>query len=361
MSALSVVLRIFAAGMLLLSGGVVEASEAGLAFINGQTYVPLAEWASANGFHGYTDGHGKEFTLSSDMAHLVFEVDSAQAEINGGNVRLSFPIASQKGLPYISELDIRTAIRPLIYPQKASLRKVTTICLDPGHGGKDSGNRVGTGLLAHNEKTYTLDLALELRRQLEKLGFTVILTRSKDVYVPLPSRPALANQRGADLFVSLHFNASQVDRGSVAGPETYCITPAGAKSSNDHGESSEFGGIADTGSTVANQNEQKSLLLAYEMEKSLVQNLHAEDRSVRRARFAVLRDTMMPAILIEGGYMTNPTEGRKIYDPAYRQQMAAAIVKGILNYMKLTEPAGWAPAAHPAPRIHRKTSLSDNQ
>jgi N-acetylmuramoyl-L-alanine amidase len=154
----------------------------------------------------------------------------------------------------------------------------------------------------------------------------------------LPVRPALANQRGADLFVSLHFNASQVDKADVAGPETYCITPAGAKSSNDHGESSEFGGTADTGSTLANHNEEKSLLLAFEMEKSLVQKLHAEDRSVRRARFAVLRDATMPAILIEGGYMTNPAEGRKIYDVAYRQQMAAAIVKGILNFMHLTEP-----------------------
>jgi N-acetylmuramoyl-L-alanine amidase len=65
---------------------------------------------------------------------------------------------------------------------------------------------------------------------------------------------------------------------------------------------------------------------------------------VRRARFAVLRDTTMPAILIEGGYMTNPTEGKKIYDSAYRRQMAAAIVKGILNYQKLTAPAVPPPA-----------------
>ena len=62
------------------------------------------------------------------------------------------------------------------------------------------------------------------------------------------------------------------------------------------------------------------------------------DRSVRRARFAVLRDAQMPAILIEGGYMTNPAESKKIYDAAWRRQMAAAIVKGILNYQKLAVP-----------------------
>jgi N-acetylmuramoyl-L-alanine amidase len=77
-----------------------------------------------------------------------------------------------------------------------------------------------------------------------------------------------------------------------------------------------------------------------------VQNLNANDRGVRRARFAVLRDAAMPAILIEGGYMTNPTEGKKIYDSAYRRQMAAAIVKGILAYQKLTTPPVIQPKPH---------------
>ena len=98
------------------------------------------------------------------------------------------------------------------------------------------------------------------------------------------------------MFVSLHFNASQADPGGVSGPETYCITPVGAKSSNDHGESAEFGGVADTGSTVANHNEQKSLLLAVQMEKSLVQTFMRMIGAFARARFEVLRDARMPAI-----------------------------------------------------------------
>ena len=69
-----------------------------------------------------------------------------------------------------------------------------------------------------------------------------------------------------------------------------------------------------------------------------MQNLGVEDRGVRRARFAVLRDAAMPAILIEGGYMTHPIEGKKILDSAYRRQMAQAIIKGILNYQNLTSP-----------------------
>ena len=82
----------------------------------------------------------------------------------------------------------------------------------------------------HYEKVYTLALAAEVRDQLEQAGFNVILTRTRDTYVDLPDRPALANRRGADLFVSLHFNATPTGKNEVEGPETYCITPVGASS-----------------------------------------------------------------------------------------------------------------------------------
>jgi len=270
--------------------------------------------------------------LTNRATRLVFDKDSSNAEINGVQVALSFPVANQKGVLMISQLDIDTTVRPLISPQKISGKKIMTICLDPGHGGKDTGNRVHR-FFWHDEKTYTLELALELRAQLQKAGFNVRLTRASDTFVELPARPDLANRRNADLFISLHFNATEIDKNDVAGPETYCITPVGASSTNARGEGSDYG------ATPANREQQKSLLLAYEIERSLAQNLHAPDRGVRRARFAVLRDAAMPAILIEGGYMTHPVEGKKIFDPAYRKQMAAAIVKGILDYKKNIEPA----------------------
>src|ERR1700761_3319179 len=133
-----------AAGLALFAGPV------SAAFINGQNYVALADWAHANGFGGYTRDSGREIVLTNRQTRLVFDVNSAQAEINGVNVRLSFPVSSQRNIPCISSLDIDTAIRPLIYPQKPSGRKVMTICLDPGHGGRDTGNRVGNLLFGHN-------------------------------------------------------------------------------------------------------------------------------------------------------------------------------------------------------------------
>jgi len=304
------------------------------AFINGQNYVSLADWARANSLNASRTSRGDEIVLANQTTRLVFDVDSRYADINGVRVALSFPIANTRGAMFIAQLDLDTAVRPLVFPQKWSRKRITTICLDPGHGGKDTGNRVGW----HYEKIYTLALAAEVRDRLKQAGFNVILTRTRDTFVDLPDRPALANRRGADLFVSLHFNATPTGRNEVEGPETYCITPVGASSTNARSEGGEFGSAVGTGPTIANRNEQKSLLLAYQIQKSLVRNLGAEDRGVRRARFAVLRDATMPAILIEGGYMTHPIEGRKIFSDAYRHQMAQAIVKGILVYQKLTSP-----------------------
>jgi N-acetylmuramoyl-L-alanine amidase len=312
--------------MLLLALGLASClSPAHAAFINGQNYVSLVDWARVNGLKCFWLKRGDEIVATNRTTRLVFDKDSRMAEVNGINVALSFPVAVDKGTPLIAQLDLNTAIRPLLSPPKAAdPKRITTICLDPGHGGKDAGNHT----FWRSEKTYALALALELRDQLQKAGFNVILTRNTDTKVELPDRPALANRRGADLFVSLHFNATPTGKNEVEGPQTYCITPVGASSTDAQGEGANFG------ATVANRVEQKSLLLAYQVQKSLVKNLSATDRGVRRARFAVLRDATMPAILIEGGYMTHPVEGKKIYDAAYRHQMAQAIVIGILSYQK---------------------------
>ncbi len=301
--------------------------------INGQYYVPLTDWADSNGLKTFWMQRGVQIAATNRTARLVFEKDSNTAEINGVHVALSFPAAADHGNILIAQFDLDNTVRPLLYPSRyLAPGHITTICLDPGHGGKDTGNRV-PGFFWHNEKTYTLLLALELRDQLKKAGFKVILTRSRDNFVELPERPAIANRAKADLFISLHFNAAPTGGSVVAGPETYCITPVGAASSNAQGEG------ADHGATTANRVEKKSLIFAYQIQKSLVRNLGVNDRSVRRARFWVLRDAQMPAILIEGGYMTNPADSKRIYDAAWRRQMAAAIVKGILNYQKLNASA----------------------
>ena len=314
--------------LLLLLAVVLSMSPARGVSVNGHSYTSLADWADANGWRLVRDGGRNSVQFTNRTSRLVFEKDSTVAQVNGVNVALSFPVAVDKGRFLISQLDLEKTIGPLVFAPTSGGKKIFTICLDPGHGGKDSGNHTGW----HYEKTLTLALAGDLRDQLKKAGFNVILTRTKDAYVELAERPDIANRRHADLFVSLHFNGTESGKGEVSGAETYCITPVGASSSNAEGRGASYG------ATTANLAEKKSLLLAYQVQKALVKNLGAEDRSVRRARFAVLRDAEMPAILVESGYMTNPDEGKRIFDSGYRRQIAAAIVKGILSYQKLTAP-----------------------
>lgn len=314
--------------LFLMLAGALTVSPAQAAYINGHHYVALSDWAKKYGFHLVHDGKRNSTLYKKGSASVEFVKDSHTADVNGVNVLLSFPVATDKGEFLVAGMDLEKTVDPLLFPWRADDNRITTIVIDPGHGGKDPGNRAGS----HYEKTYTLLLANELADQLKAAGFKTILTRTKDTYVDLENRPAIANRHDADLFISLHFNATSSSKGSVEGAETYCITPVGASSSNAQGRGANYG------KTTANSSETESLLFAYEVQKALVKNLGAEDRGVRRARFAVLRTAKMPAILIESGFMSNPTEGRKIFTSAYRKQIAAAITKGVLDFQRLTKP-----------------------
>src|SRR5262249_1609517 len=137
------------------------------------------------------------------------------------------------GGAYVSQLDALTALQPLLSPAKNRAGvKIKKVCLDPGHGGKDPGNRVGS----NEEKKYTLLLAQEVSTQLVKAGLKVTMTRTDDTFIELPDRPDIARRRTADLFVSIHFNSADSGRDTVHGTEVYCLTPPGAESTNAHGE-----------------------------------------------------------------------------------------------------------------------------
>lgn len=286
--------------------------------------VPLPGWAAQNGFKLTWVKPNETFTLTGQAATLALKIDSMLAEINGVNVWLCEPIALRHGEACISRLDLKTAIEPILFPQTDHAgARLHTICLDPGHGGKDTGGVFDQ----YEEKRYTLPLAQELAGQLAEAGFDVILTRTNDYFVELENRPALANRENASLFISLHFNIGVP--GEAHGAEVYCLTPAKADSTNAGGRG---GGM---GAAPGNHCDDRNVFLAYQLQKALVQNLPVEDRGLRRARFAVLRTARMPAVLIEGGFLTDAAEQAKIADPKYRRQLAAAIVKGVLAYQRL--------------------------
>ena len=173
------------------------------------------------------------------------------------------------------------------------------VVLDPGHGGPDPG-AVGIGGL--RETDVVLDVALQVAQLLQNRGVQVLLTRTSEVDVDLPPRVALANRSGADLFVSLHANALSMDRPDVNGIETFYFQ--GGRS--------------------------------YELAVSIQQQLMAvspgtPDRGARPGRFFVIRRTVMPSVLTEMGFVTGEIDAPRLADARFRQSLAAAVAKGILN------------------------------
>ena len=295
--------------------------------IGGRDYVRLSDWARAKGYNLRWLKRDETLEIQGRGSRISVSVDSREAEINGVRLWLLFPVVQQNGAVYLADQDARSNLSPILSPPKNRPgARIRCICLDPGHGGKDPGERAGS----LEEKTYTLLLGQEVRDQLTRAGFKVTLTRTTDTFIELPTRPELAKRRGADLFVSLHFNSIGSSRGTVRGAEVYCLTPAGAPSTNSQGESNG-------GWCAGNATNDRSLFLAYQIQKSLAHALGTEDRGVRRARYVVLRDAVMPAALVEAGFLSHPAEGRRISTAAYRRQIARAIVQGVLAYQKTVE------------------------
>jgi N-acetylmuramoyl-L-alanine amidase len=287
-------------------------------------YIRLDDWARGAGFSMKWAKTAGTITLADPPARLELTVDSRRAEICGVNIWLSLPVVNRNGTLLLSVVDAGSTIEPILFPQKSDAR-LKTICLDPGHGGKDKGYADGRNY----EKKYALLLAREVEKLLRREGFKVILTRESDAAVDLPDRSLMARRQGADLFVSLHYNAAPEH--DIRGLEVYCQTPAGMNSS------SEGGGKGPHPTEAGNAHDGQNALLAYAMLKAITAGLPLEDRGMKRSRFEVLREAAMPAVLIEGGFMSNPADAKNIYDTAFRKQMAQAIVDGILAYKKMVE------------------------
>jgi N-acetylmuramoyl-L-alanine amidase len=170
----------------------------------------------------------------------------------------------------------------------------------------------------------TLDWGKRLAPLLESNGWQVFLTRTDDVYVANSNRPVFAEAHHADLFISLHFNSGGPDE-RAHGLETYCLTPTGMSSTlvrgyNDFWSENFFNNAFDA----------ENLQLAVRLHTAVLRATAMEDRGVARARFIeVLRGQKCPAILIEGGYLSNPHEAKLIESPEFRQKLAVAVANAL--------------------------------
>jgi N-acetylmuramoyl-L-alanine amidase len=190
--------------------------------------------------------------------------------------------------------------QPLTQPQRRVTNGRVVVIIDPGHGGKDSG---AVGIGGAREKDVILPIGKRLAEILQQNGVQVVMTRDSDYFVTLPGRVQLAERANADVFVSIHANAVGPGRSDISGLETYYY---------------------DSG-----------LGLARTVHNSILQSIGTlKDRGVRRARFFVLRKSSMPSILVETGYMTGREDMARLRTSAYQNQMAEAIARGILQYLK---------------------------
>jgi N-acetylmuramoyl-L-alanine amidase len=286
--------------------------------------VHLRDWADQHGFKMSFDPKSLNILLTNRWANIELLANSRRGAINGITVWLSFPIRIYNGRLMIHQKDLATLFDPILYPKRLpGNRTVRLVALDPGHGGRDPGYQIGN----HEEKKYTLLLAKEVQEALERSGLKAMLTRRSDIYVERAERPNVARKAKADLFVSLHYNTAADT--SANGVETYAVTPFGAESTN--------GGEMSLLTYPGNKYETQSILLAYQVQRAVTRGMDSSDRGVRRAGFEVLRRATMPSILIESGFMSNSGESKKVFDEAYRKEMARAIVDGILAYKRIME------------------------
>lgn len=294
--------------------------------IRGDAHYDLKDVAGALGMESRWTESEETLRLESQWTRMSFTRGSRSFELNGITVYLGHPIAFLGGTLWIPKLDYERTLQPILTPQVFSdPPKLYRIVIDAGHGGRDPGAMNES--LKLFEKYLTLDLAERLGAILRDRGYEIIFTRSDDTFLELKERSTLANQVGADLFISLHFNAA--GSSSVSGAETYVYTPR-----NQPSTARSRMVAADRRFNPANKNDVWNLLAAFHVQRELVTDLGTEDRGVKRARFAVLQHLECPGLLVEGGFLTHSREGRNIGSAAYRQKMAIAIAEGILTYQK---------------------------
>lgn len=250
---------------------------------------------------------------------LAITPGSNRALFNGTVIHL--PEAAQRdedGVYTLSPLSLQRTVEPLLRRRTDNARPVKRILLDPGHGGADLG-AVGK---KYQEKAINLALSLAVKRELERRGYTVLMTREKDQAVSLDRRGQLTGETGVDLFLSIHHNASATNR-EATGIETYALTPGNAASTS--------GG--NPGKALAsNRFDAASINLAERIQTRLVRATGGPDRGTKYARFRVLTLAECPAVLIEAGFISTPREEEAIASAARQQKAAAAIAEGVAVY-----------------------------
>ena len=286
-------------------------------------WLSLKEWCLKNNVEGpivkITTAE-TNVLLKTETGNFQFDPPRRNARWNGALVGVGFPLQFTNSEWHVHAIDVVKVLQPLML-SNAPRKNGGIVVIDAGHGGPNFGT------LSHDrklkEKDLTLDWALRIQKLLEGTAWKAVLTRPVDLDLGLTNRVAFAENEKADLFISLHFNSFSNQKED--GIETYCFTPQGMASHLTRGYADEI-----NVDFPNNRYDVENLLLAYDLHRSVLKHTGRKDRGIRRARFmTVLRDQNRPAVLIEGGYLSNPAEAKLIATPEYRQKLAEAVVEAL--------------------------------
>lgn len=247
----------------------------------------------------------------------------------------NFFITLKEGIKYQDSIWSNPTRLVINFTKEKSTKPV--IVIDPGHGGRDPGAVRGN----LREKDITLSTALRLGRELEK-DFNVIYTRKDDRFISLGNRARISNQNGADLFISIHANASP--NTGARGVEIFYYSKTASEYARSVAEFEnsfdEKFGIKESeadfivSDITYNQNKERSHVLSQDMVRRMSQATGFINRGVHGANFAVLRGSKAPAVLVELGFISNPNEARLLANPSYQDRMAKSIAESVRNYFK---------------------------
>ena len=287
-------------------------------------WVSLYDWCAENKIMPpllSVQGAQTNILIRSDAGVFEFNPPSRNARWDGLLVGIGFPPQFTNKTVLVNAIDLTKVMEPLLLTNAPARKRRGVVVIDAGHGGPND------GALSHDrkmkEKTLTLDWARRVEKLLQGSEWTVYMTRTNDSDIALTQRVAFAELKKADLFVSLHFNS--FSNGAESGLETYCFTPLGMTSHVTRNYADEVN------VTFPNNDfDIENLLLAHDMHRAMIRKTGRKDRGIRRARFmTVLRDQKRPAVLLEGGYISNPEEAKLIATPEYRQKLAEAVVEAL--------------------------------
>lgn len=290
----------------------------------GREYVTLHSFCTFYGF-GYAAPSGNDRFVSRNGAHSIsFKLGSSDVYIDGVHYVASFPIEGGDHDWLVSRMDVIKLFEPILRPTEiAGRHTIRGVVIDAGHGGSDNGatSRLGS------EKRYTLDTAFRLAAILNSVGLKTVLTRRSDVFVDLYERAHIASLYSDYCFVSIHFNSATEE---ARGLETYCLSPRGAAST-----SSSYLTRSDIQKLPGNDYDTQNILLASMVHSEIIKLNPGDataDRGVKRARFVVIKQNVLPAILVEGGFVSNHMEAARVNRPDYRQSLAQAIARGVVKF-----------------------------